>query len=85
MLHEDDDGRFSLTGAGEYLRRDHPLSLDPVARMFCADYEWRAWGVLQDCMRAGETGVELTEGTDVWSTAAPTPTPVTRSTAPCGR
>ncbi len=66
VLHEDDDSRFSLTGAGEYLRRDHPLSLDPVARMFCADYEWRAWGVLEDAVRTGETAVRITEGTDVW-------------------
>ncbi len=66
VLHEDDDRGFSLTAAGEYLRRDHPLSLDPVARMFCADYEWRAWGALQDGVRTGETGVRITEGTDVW-------------------
>lgn len=67
VLHEDDDRGFSLTAAGEYLRRDHPLSLDPVARMFCADYEWQAWGALQDGVRTGETGVRITEGTDVWT------------------
>jgi len=66
VFHEDDERRFSLTAMGELLRRDHPASLDPAVRMFCADYQWRAWGELGYSVRTGGSAVVHTLGTDVW-------------------
>lgn len=66
VVHEDEQRRFRLTAIGEYLRRDHPLSVDPVARMYCADYEWRAWGELLHGVRTGESPAHRALGTDVW-------------------
>jgi len=66
VFAEDDDGRFALTPMGEYLRRDHPLSLDPGARMFGADYQWAAWGELAHSVRTGDTAAPHVLGTDVW-------------------
>jgi hypothetical protein len=51
---------------GDFLRRDHPLSLDPAARMFGADYQWRAWGELRHSVETGENAAVHALGTDVW-------------------
>jgi O-methyltransferase domain len=51
---------------GDFLRRDHPLSLDPAARMFGADYQWRAWGALRHSVDTGENAAVHALGTDVW-------------------
>jgi O-methyltransferase domain len=66
IFTEDADRRFGLTPMGEYLRRDHPLSVDPAARMFGADYEWRAWGELLHSVRTGENAAVHALGCDVW-------------------
>jgi hypothetical protein len=66
VFHEDGDGRFALTGMGELLRRDHPQSIDPGVRMFCADYQWQAWRELGYSVRTGGNAVVHTLGTDVW-------------------
>jgi hypothetical protein len=66
IFTEDADRRFGLTPMGEYLRRDHALSVDPAARMFGADYEWRAWGELQHSVRTGENAAVHALGCDVW-------------------
>jgi len=58
--------RFGLTAMGEHLRRDHPLSVDPAARMFGADYEWRAWAELAHSVRTGENAAVWALGEDVW-------------------
>ena len=64
VFTEDADGRFALTPTGEYLRRDHPLSVDPAARMFGADYQWRAWGELAHTVRTGENAAVHVLGMD---------------------
>jgi len=51
---------------GELLRRDHPHSIDPAVRMFCADYQWRAWRELGYSVRTGHTAAIHALGTDVW-------------------
>ncbi|WP_433505755.1 methyltransferase [Pseudonocardia halophobica] len=66
VFHEDDEQRFSLTAMGRLLRRDHPWSIDPAVRMFCADYQWRAWGELGYSVRTGGNALVHTLGTDVW-------------------
>lgn len=66
VFREDTDRRFALTAMGEYLRRDHPLSVDPAARMFGGAYEWRAWGELAHSVATGENAAEHALGMDVW-------------------
>lgn len=66
VFSEDGDRRFGLTEQGEYLRSDHPLSAAPVAMMFGADYEWKAWGELGHSVRTGETAAVHALGVDVW-------------------
>ena len=63
---EHPDRQFELSAMGDFLRRDHPLSLDPAARMFGADYQWRAWGELRHSVETGENAAVHALGTDVW-------------------
>jgi hypothetical protein len=63
---EDAEKRFALSEVGDYLRRDHPLSVDPAARMFGADYEWRAWDELRHSVETGENAAVHAIGMDVW-------------------
>ena len=60
------DRRFALSAMGEFLRRDHPLSVDPAARMFGADYQWQAWGALRHSVDTGSTAAVHALGMDVW-------------------
>ncbi|MGQ0576543.1 MAG: methyltransferase [Pseudonocardia sp.] len=66
IFHEDDGRRFALTPVGEYLRRDHPQSVDPIVRMFCADHEWRAWGELGHSIRTGGSAAVHALGMGKW-------------------
>jgi hypothetical protein len=66
VFAEDEQRRFSLTEVGEYLRTDHPLSVDPLARFFGGDYEWRAWGELGHSVRTGQNAAVRALGVDVW-------------------
>jgi O-methyltransferase domain/Dimerisation domain len=66
VFQEDGEQRFALTATGQYLRTDHPLSVDPLARFFGADYEWRAWGDLIHSVRTGENAAVHALGVDVW-------------------
>jgi hypothetical protein len=58
--------RFALNPTGQYLCRDHPVSVDPATRMFGADYEWRAWGELAHSVRTGGNAAVHALGCDVW-------------------
>ncbi|GHE89645.1 methyltransferase [Amycolatopsis deserti] len=66
IFHEDAGQRFGLTAMGEYLRRDHPLSVDPLARMLGSDYQWRVWGELSHSVRTGEVATVHALGTGMW-------------------
>ena len=67
VFHEDEQQQqFSLTATGQYLRTDHPLSADPLARFFGADYEWKAWGELRHSVRTGENAAIHALSVDVW-------------------
>jgi hypothetical protein len=57
---------FELSPVGQFLRRDHPLSVDPAARFFGADYEWRVWGELQHSVRTGKSAAVHALGCDLW-------------------
>jgi O-methyltransferase len=66
VFYEEDGQQFSLTPMGEFLRTDNPLTVAPVARMFGADYQWKAWGELLHTVRTGENAAVAALGTDVW-------------------
>lgn len=67
VFREAEGRRFALSDLGELLRTDHPLSLAATARMFGADYQWKAWGELQHTVRTGENGATAALGMDVWA------------------
>ena len=50
-----EDGRFALTATGQRLRADAPASLRPLVLMYGHEEYWRCWGVLEHCVRTGET------------------------------
>jgi hypothetical protein len=66
VFHEDEGGSFALTAMGDLLRRDHPQSIDPAVRMFCADYQWQAWRELGYSVRTGGNALVHALGMDVW-------------------
>ena len=66
VFTEHPDRRFALSPVGDFLRRDHPLSLDPAARMFGADYQWQSWGALRHSVETGGNAAVHALGTDVW-------------------
>ncbi|MGH9272574.1 MAG: methyltransferase [Ilumatobacteraceae bacterium] len=66
VLFEDANRQFRLTAMGEHLCSDHPLSVEPVVKMFCSDHEWQAWGELMHGVRTGENAAVHALGVDVW-------------------
>ena len=73
VLHEDDDGRVSLTELGRPLRSDVPDSIAGWARLIGRPYYWNTWAALTDAVRTGENGFRLLNGTDVWTYRAQHP------------
>jgi hypothetical protein len=73
VLHEDDDGRISLTELGRPLRTDVPDSVAGWTRLIGRPYYWNTWAALTDSVRTGENGFRLLNGTDVWSWRADNP------------
>jgi hypothetical protein len=67
VLHEDDDGRVSLTELGGPLRTDRPDSVAGWTRLIGRPYYWNTWAALTDAVRTGENGFRLLNGTDVWT------------------
>lgn len=67
VLHEDDDGRVSLTDLGAPLRSGVPGSLAGWTRLIGRPYYWNTWTALADSVRTGENGFRLRNGTDVWT------------------
>jgi hypothetical protein len=66
VFAEEPGRRFALSPMGRYLCRDHPFSVDPVARMFGGDYQWRAWGELSHSVRTGENAAVHALGCNIW-------------------
>jgi hypothetical protein len=73
VLHEDDDGRVSLTEFGGPLRTDRPDSIAGWTRLIGRPYYWNTWAALTDAVRSGENGFRRLNGTDVWSWRADHP------------
>ena len=78
------DRRFALSAMGEFLRRDHPLSMDPAARMFGADYQWQAWSALRHSVETGEnTAVHALGVGSMWEYRRRHPSTASSSTRRC--
>ncbi len=59
---ETDDHLFALTPISEYLRSDTPGSFRNTARMMGLPPFWRAWGELLECVKSGQTGMQIASG-----------------------
>jgi predicted O-methyltransferase YrrM len=73
VLHEGDDGRFTLTPVGECLRSDAPETVGGWATFVGAPIHWQAWGALLHAVRTGENAFRALHGTDVWEYRAQHP------------
>lgn len=74
VLHEQEDGRFSLLPVGDLLRADAPQSLRDQTLLFISPDFWATHGALEHCVRTGQTGIEHLFGTtDVFERYAADP------------
>ena len=73
VLHEDEQGRFSLTEVGDGLRTDVPGSLAAWASFVGRSPHWQAWGHLLHGVRSGENAFRIVHGVDVWAYRADHP------------
>jgi O-methyltransferase domain/Dimerisation domain len=62
VFAEGSSGRFRLTPLAQTLRGDHPESLRAFALMIAADYNWKAWGALEQSVTAGANAFEQANG-----------------------
>lgn len=67
VLHEDDEGRFSLTASGAYLVADHPESLAGWVSLIDRPSMREAWANLEHSIRTGENSFKSLQGEDVWA------------------
>jgi hypothetical protein len=67
VLHEEEDGSFSLTDVGVALRSDVPGSAREQAILFGQPYVLEAWGNLEHAIRTGENAFAALHGEDVWA------------------
>jgi O-methyltransferase domain/Dimerisation domain len=58
----DPHGRFHLNRLAQTLRSDHPESLRNFALMLVDDYNWSAWGALEQAVRTGGYAFEQVHG-----------------------
>jgi SAM-dependent methyltransferase len=66
LLHEDDDGRFSLTALGETLRSDSPDSMRSVVLMIGDPRYQSVWGRLPEAVTTGTPQAEAVHGVSMW-------------------
>lgn len=67
ILSELDDGRFTLTEMGTYLRSDIAGSHAHIALLFGRPNLWAAWGELRHSVKSGAPAFDHVHGEDVWS------------------
>jgi orsellinic acid C2-O-methyltransferase len=56
------DGGYALTPGGQLLRTGTPGSIGNLAKLFCGNATWRAWGELEWSVRTGEPSFEKITG-----------------------
>lgn len=54
----EENGRFNQTPLSEVLRSDVPGSMRAVADYCGADWSWRSWGHMLECVRTGRTAFD---------------------------
>jgi len=62
VFAEGSSGRFRLTPLAQTLRSDQPDSLRAFALMIASDYNWRAWGALEQNVVHGTNSFEHANG-----------------------
>jgi hypothetical protein len=67
VLHEAQDGTFSLTTVGQAMRTDLQGSVAPSVALLDRDYLHAAWRHLEHSVRTGENAFTALHGEDVWS------------------
>jgi hypothetical protein len=67
VLHEDADGRFSLTASGAFLATGHPESLAGWVSLIDRPAMREAWANLEHSVRTGENSFTALHGEDVWT------------------
>ncbi|MGH3565700.1 MAG: methyltransferase [Pseudonocardia sp.] len=67
------DGTYALAAAGKLLCSGAPGSISNLARIFCGDVVWRAWGELEYSVRTGEPSFEKVTGSSVFAHLAEDP------------
>lgn len=66
VLAGDDEGRFSLTPMGDFLRSDVPGSMRAIATYVCDPWSWKPWGDLAGCAKTGAPAFERVFGEGVF-------------------
>jgi O-methyltransferase domain/Dimerisation domain len=67
VLQRDEVDRFSLTGIGQFLRRDVMGTQAHRAEMVGHAQFWHTWGNFDYSLRTGQRAFDRTHGTDGWS------------------
>jgi hypothetical protein len=67
VFHEDEQGRFSLTPAGEYLATDHPESLGSWVALIDSPAQRESWANLEVSVRTGASAFQALHGEDIWT------------------
>ena len=62
VFAEGTSGRFRLTPLAQTLRSDQPGSLRAFALMIASDYNWKAWGALEQSIANGANAFESANG-----------------------
>jgi hypothetical protein len=70
---EEENGEFSLTAVGEYLRTDVPGSQRAMAMLFAGNRIQEAWRDLEFCVRTGQPAFRLRGLTNTFEDALRTP------------
>ncbi len=66
VLAGDQQGRFSLTPVGEFLRSDVPGSMRAIATYVCDPWSWKPWGDLAGCAETGGPAFDRVFGEGVF-------------------
>lgn len=66
IFAESSEHVFANTDLSEVLRSDRPNSLYDVAKMFGAEWQWKALGELEYSVRTGKAAVDHIYGMSIW-------------------
>jgi len=67
VVHEQEQGLFSLTSTGAALRSDVAQSLHAIVTMVGSEWYWRSWGALAHAVRTGSSAFQHVFDADFFS------------------